>query len=78
MIPNMRKVARGAKHAKNDRTPYKAPGYPNSRWTDQGSIFVGVEFGSVPLAPREENFGFFCTLECHQRLDTEATSPAPK
>ena len=33
---------------------------------------------NVPLAPREENLGFFFTLECHQRLDTEATSPAPR
>lgn len=25
MIPNIKKVARGARQAKNDRTPYKAP-----------------------------------------------------
>lgn len=74
----MRKVALGARQAKNDRTPYNAPNRASSGQTDQGAIFVGVELRDAPLAPREEYLGFFFTLECHQRLDTEATRPAPR
>ena len=50
----------------------------SSGQTSKGAIFVGVESQDAPLAPREEYLGFFFTLECHQRLDAEATSPAPR